>query len=327
MFTERHYIESRVSTEDQPVPNTTDLSLDGRRDNEESMPIYIALRMVFGIVALLGNGLILHCIRKFESLQTPTNYLVAGLAVADFLTGFLPILILVTYLYRTQTYWIPLCLASETLKLMSIAANLGFIFWIALDRYIYIARPLKYRLVVTQSRVNRIIAVTWICSVSGAVVSILGFTDLHQGMSCYYEVMVDPLMYRLVSIPILLLVWLAILSCYIGIGLIAWRHTHTISRNSNCRIVPRDWRISRMMAMIPGVFFVSTLPCTAMGFIANTRGYWVPSGYRIGTLLWWTQSWANPLIYAWQNKYYRRAFKKELSMLMCHKYDDNECGF
>ena len=80
MFTEKHYIESRVSTEQQSLPNTTDLTLDGRRDNEESMPMYIALRI--GIVALMGNGLILHCIRKFESLQTPTNHLVTGLAVA-----------------------------------------------------------------------------------------------------------------------------------------------------------------------------------------------------------------------------------------------------
>ena len=279
------------------------------------MPVYIALRMLIGTFTLFVNGLTLHCIRSYDYLRTPTNFLVAGLALANFLAGFLPALLLATYLTQGYPYWIPICLTSETLKVTSVKANIWFIFWIALDRFVYISRPLRYQALVTQSRVTCILVATWIWCITSGCLSILGLGKLHHGMSCHAELMINPLMYLVIFVPILLMHWFGIITCYSAIARIAWRQRHHAPGNMACHVRARDWRIVRMMAMVPGVFFICTLPCTVLAYIAITTGQErFYTTYRIGALLWWTQSWANPIIYAWKNKYYKRAFKTALHL-------------
>ena len=281
--------------------------------DDEFMPVYITLRMVIGIFTLFVNGLTLYCIRSYDYLRTPTNLLVAGLALADFLAGFLPALLLATYLTHGGPYWIPICLTSETLKITSVAANVWFIFWIAVDRFIYISRPLRYQALVTESRVTYVLVATWIWCITSGSLSTLGFGKLHHGMSCHVEFMMDPLMYLVLFVPLLLMHWFGIITCYSAIAWIAWRQKHRVPGNTPRHVRTRDWRIVRMMAMVPGVFFICTLPCTVLGYIAITTDQeQFHTTYRICALIWWTQSWANPIIYAWKNKHYNRAFKTAL---------------
>ena len=279
------------------------------------MPIYITLRMLIGTFTLFVNGLTLHCIRSYDYLRTPTNCLVAGLALADFLSGFLPALLLATYLTQGYPYWIPICLTSETLKMTSMGANIWFIFWIALDRFIYISRPLRYQVLVTQSRVRCILVATWIWCITAGGLSILGLGKLHHGMSCHAELMIDPLMYHAIFVPILLMHWFGIITCYSAIAWIAWRQRHHAPGNTVCQMQARDWRIVRMMAMVPGIFVICTSPCVVLAYIAITTGQErFHTSYRVGALLWWTQSWVNPIIYAWENAHFRRAFKTALHL-------------
>ena len=336
----------------------------GREDG--FMPaVYIGLRMLIGTFILFVNGLTLHCIRSNDYLRTPTNFLVAGLALADFLAGFLPALLLATYLAQGYPYWIPICLTSETLKMTLIWANTWFIFWIALDRFIYISRPLRYQVLVTQPRVTCILVATWIWCIMVGCLSILGLGKLHHGMSCHAALMINPVMYFAIFVPSVLVQWFGIISCYSAIAWIAWRQRHHVpgpcitnvfaTRRKNfsqwyrsfqrkllshwlkflrhvaitlviqgpgntvCHVQARDWCIVRMMAMVLGVFFICTLPCTVLAYIAITTGQErFYTTYRIGSLIWWTQSWANPIIYAWENAHFRRAFKTALHLNTSH---------
>ena len=275
------------------------------------MPVYIGLRMLIGTFILFVNGLTLHCIRSNDYLHTPANFLVAGLALADFLAGFLPALLLATYLAQGYPYWIPICLISETLKMTLIWANTWFIFWIALDRFIYISRPLRYQVLVTQPRVTCILVTTWIWCIMVGCLSILGLRKLHHGMSCHAALIINPVMYFAIFVPSVLVQWFGIISCYSAIAWLAWRQRHHVQA--------RDWCIVRMMAMVLGVFFICTLPCTVLAYIAITTGQErFYTTYRIGSLIWWTQSWANPIIYAWENAHFRRAFKTALHLNTSH---------
>ena len=291
------------------------MSNDVHWEEDTFMPIYIGLRTLICVFALFGNGLTLYCIRKFHYLHTPTNSLVAGLALADIMTGMLPIMELATYLSRKQTYWIPLCLTKEILKVTSAAANMSFILWIALDRYIHISRPFRYKTFVTKQRVTLIHIITWVGCISNTCMVMLVFSELRPGMSCRAERMLRPLLFRVYSLPLMLCVWVGIIVCYTAIARIAWRHPRNLPGNRLSRPGIHDWRLVRMMAMVPGLFLVCTLPVGILMHVANSRGhYHVSPLLHTAVLFWWTQSWANPLIYAWKSKHYRRAFKRVLRL-------------
>ena len=49
--------------------------------------VQLVFEVVIGVIAALGNGLVLGVIIHYKHLHTTTNYLIASLATADFLVG------------------------------------------------------------------------------------------------------------------------------------------------------------------------------------------------------------------------------------------------
>ena len=75
------------------------------------------------------------------------------------------------------------------------------------------------------------------------------------------------------------------------------------------------WKFVKIMALVPGVYFLSMFPATVYGFVKN---WFTPQVivymHRAATIMWFTHYWADPVIYAWNNEDFRQAIKAILQI-------------
>ena len=121
------------------------------------------------VVGLFGNATVLYIIYLFSHIsqqkKTATSYLVANLAVADFLAclTFYPIWIiefLQTILNKESDQHL-FCKFSRSSIWSFLFASVTTLLAITLDRYLYIVKPLKYPMIVTRGRVFKAISAIW----------------------------------------------------------------------------------------------------------------------------------------------------------------------
>ncbi|XP_073330038.1 trace amine-associated receptor 4-like [Pagrus major] len=130
----------------------------------DTLLIYILLYSISLLTAAL-NLLVIISISHFRQLRTPTNLLLLSLAVSDFLVGFLlmPVEILLT-----ETCWMLgdlMCALYFLLPVIIVAASVGNMVLISVDRYVAICDPLHYTVKATQRLAAVCVLLCWICSV------------------------------------------------------------------------------------------------------------------------------------------------------------------
>ena len=270
------------------------------------------------------NGLLLYCICHFPYLHTPTNALVANLCIADFLGGFQQFFMIATVYHIGRSSWAKLCLAGEIISMLSVGGNMWVIFGISIDSCLYICKPFHYHNWVTIQRILKIMAVLWTYIVTSATITLLEFNRLVVGMPCRTVIILEPMVYNILYFPQLVCLITGFLLCYSVIAMVAWKQKKRLAQqiapieSSNPNASASDWKIVKMMAIIPGVYFLSMCPATVFGFVNNYLAReTVVYADRVAIILWYTQAWVNPLIYAWKNENFRRAI---MTMLRIHNH-------
>ena len=106
----------------QYILNATDLPLlEGCNSTQTNCTIaarvgrclYLAVRILSGLLAIFGNSLIIFAVVRFERLGTCGNYLLCNLAVFDILSGLMVPLVLVHEIYSSCPFFIPICLLQQ----------------------------------------------------------------------------------------------------------------------------------------------------------------------------------------------------------------------
>ena len=78
------------------------------------------IRSVEGLLAIIGNGLTVMAIMRFEYLRSCTNYLVATLGIADMVGGVTALMLLGNYLIdMSDVTWRYACTVEQTLNYIS----------------------------------------------------------------------------------------------------------------------------------------------------------------------------------------------------------------
>lgn len=181
--------------------NTTNISytvsITSGDYNPAEVYTYIALEIVIAILSLVGNGLVLMAIWKFRTLRTPTNWLVASLAVADIAVAIFAIpsaILLRLGLFVTHAecpYTVPgpsvgevTCLLIISSVLFLTQVSIFSLTVIAIDRFIAINYPFKYQSLMTSKKFTKLCtAIVWILGALIGLAPQLGWNQWVQGDS------------------------------------------------------------------------------------------------------------------------------------------------
>ena len=266
---------------------------------------YIAVRIFLGLLAITGNSLTLTAIWKFENIRDPTNNLIASLAVADVFGGCVSFFLLATHLLQGSRLWIPICTIGETFNLIAASANILHIFWISIDRYLYIVHPFTHSKWVTEHNSLVVITLTWAWVILTDVISMLAANRLKQGYPCRFAAMIPPNIFIGLHLSQLMIVTLVVITLYLRIAYTAWALHHTTtpaipSNQEEASSIRHGWKITKMIGMVLGIFLLSVFCGTAIQFVNSltSGGVLIFLDHSL-SILWWTNCWANPIIYAW----------------------------
>ncbi|XP_078347138.1 QRFP-like peptide receptor [Oculina patagonica] len=132
----------------------------------------ITFKLVFSLmitINFLGNALVIFVVLRNRRMQTPMNYLLTNLALADLLFAlfFIPRRLLITE-FRHPTGWVGdfLCktFTHANLSWMASVAAVITLLFIAWERYHAIIHPHNSRGRMTKGRLRKLVIITWISS-------------------------------------------------------------------------------------------------------------------------------------------------------------------
>nr|CAH7737967.1 unnamed protein product [Callosobruchus chinensis] len=285
--------------------------------------LWICVCVATTLVTVLGNVLTMLAISLSKRLSSMmANYFVFSLAVSDLLVGFsIPyhMLFYTTGFGSSKTS----CLLRFVFTSFACASSISNLVVIAMDRYVAIVYPLHYSRFMTKKRVCFLIATGWVTATTMASVPLI-WNDWHEGVRCELVHVVPHNFLAWVVCPTFALTWTAMLLLYSRICREANGHVKRIRETTGTGLqdgqvistTTRDSKSFQLMLMILGCFTVCWLPYFVVTMYLHEL---IPNVYEISLNLAMANSSMNPLIYAWKNANFRKAF---LSLLKCRTPDD-----
>lgn len=312
----------------------------------------LLLRIVGGIfcgfiivLTLVGNLMLVVAVAVFRRLRSVTNMLMSSLAVADITVATLVMPYLLVYdLLRSWQFGPVFCHIWISCDVMCCTASILHLCIIALDRFLAITNPLRYKVVMSRRRGILLIAAAWICSSAISFVPIMlgwysdGSIDLYTiGNECtlnvnrFYAVISSITSFYLPS-PIMFYI-------YTKIFVIAQRQSREIKRmkrtihhsskleqrrfKRHSKRVLSDTKAIKTLGLIMGAFCFCWLPFFLMYLILPfCDNCHLPYELRSAiTWLGYINSFINPCIYGFLNTEFRSAFQKTLRCdFSCESY-------
>ncbi|XP_002923069.2 trace amine-associated receptor 7a [Ailuropoda melanoleuca] len=291
----------------------------------------VILYAVFGFGAVLtvfGNLLVMISILHFRQLHTPTNFLIASLACADFLVGvtvmpFSAVRSVESCWYFGQSY----CKFHSCFEGSFCYASIYHLGFISLDRYMAIIDPLVYPTRFTASMSGLCIAFSWLLSIIysfslfGTGANEAGLEDLVSALTCVggCQIAVNQ-SWVLVNFLLFFIPTLVMIIVYSKIFLIAKQQARRIESMSNKtvrsadsyqdRVAKRERKAAKTLGIAVIAFLISWLPYFIDSVIDAFLGFITPT-YIYEILVWiaYYNSAMNPLIYAFFYPWFRKAIK------------------
>ncbi|XP_076999724.1 trace amine-associated receptor 9-like [Tamandua tetradactyla] len=279
-----------------------------------------------------GNLLVLTAILHFRRLHTPTNFLIASLALADFLVGvtvmpFSAVRTVESCWYFGETY----CKFHTCFDTSFCFASLFHVCCISVDRYIAVTDPLTYPTKFTPSVSGVCILLSWFFSITYSF-SIFytganeeGIEELVAALTCVGGCQA-PLNrnWVLLCFLLFLLPTVAMVVIYGKIFLVARHQARKIenmavqvlssSESYKERVAKRERKAAKTLSIAMAAFLLSWLPYIIDAMIDAYMNFITPP-YVYEILVWcvYYNSAMNPLIYAFFYPWFRKAIKLILS--------------
>lgn len=264
--------------------------------------VFLAVSNIFlSIAASLGNILILIVLRKVTSLHPPTKLLFRSLAVTDLCVGLVSHPLHATFIILKMklnvSYFIGFVNPALSVLLCGVSVLISTA--VSVDRLTALSLGLRYRQVVTVTRIRVFILLSWICG------ALLGSMHLWT----YPEIVWD------IAFSVILLCILTSIFSYTKIHLKLRQYQVQVQARlgqQNREGVPLD--IARYKKTVSSTFWVqlALIVCYAPFCIVSAIGI-NEKGYNIAwivtTTLVYLNSSMNPILYCWKIREVNRAVK------------------
>lgn len=328
--------------------STSQTNTCGKQASTEWIITTVYLIIIF-FLTVCGNLLVILVVVRYRKLQEVTNYFIVSLAIADLLIAAttLPLTIHVNIHNGFWCLSLPACgfwLAMDATCTFASIANLAAI---SIDRLIAITMPLRYRDIVTSSRVFLVITAIWLfCIVWGCLVLLDWTNPKELGVQAYVNGVNDickhtePIYYTVSIVIAFFVPLLIIITAYTVILKVAITQAKAVAalnpnRDQEKKSFFRETKATKMVALVIGAFVISWLPV----FILLLISLWDPESTKkfrenkpkAHKFVFFTfirvlpplNSCVNPIIYAVFNKNFRSAFKLFLCRFKPMKDDMN----
>ncbi|XP_015277557.1 PREDICTED: adenosine receptor A2b [Gekko japonicus] len=310
--------------------------------------VYIAVELCIAVLSIAGNVLVCWAVAINSTLKNATNYFLVSLAVADIAVGLLaiPFAITISIGFHTNFHC---CLFLACFVLVLTQSSIFSLLAVAVDRYLAIKIPLRYKSLVTGKRARALIAVLWLLSFSIGLLPLMGWNswetarrnctdpanETERGdcpVVCLFEnvvtmsYMVYFNFFGCVLLPLLIMVGI-----YIKIFMVACKQLRQMELMSKSRTtLQKEVNAAKSLAIIVGLFGLCWLPLhilnclTLFGTAKNPQ--WA---MNVAIVLSHANSVINPVIYAYRIRDFRCTFRKILLRhLLCkdedfHKHPSN----
>ncbi|XP_021114854.1 trace amine-associated receptor 6-like [Heterocephalus glaber] len=295
----------------------------------------LLLYVVFGlgaVLAVLGNLLVVTSILHFKQLHSPTNFLLASLACADFLVG---VAVMPFSMVRSvESCWYfgrSFCTFHTCCDVAFCYSSLLHLCFISVDRYMAVTDPLVYPTKFTVSVSGICIGVSWILPIMyfGAMlytgVNDDGLEELSSALNCIGGC--QPIINQgwvLVDFLLLVIPICVIIIVYSNIFLVARMQAKKIENargkkgsslgSYKTRVAKRERKAAKTLGITVVAFLISWLPYTIESVIDSYMGFITPAYiYEICCWCAYYNSAMNPLIYALFFPWFRKAIQLILS--------------
>ncbi|XP_077403248.1 adenosine receptor A2b [Vanacampus margaritifer] len=318
--------------------------------------LYIVIEVVIALFSISGNVLVCWAVAINTTLKNATNYFLVSLAVADILVGCLaiPFAITISIGIRLDFYG---CLFLACFVLVLTQSSIFSLLAIAIDRYLAVKIPLRYKELMTGKTAREIIAILWILSFVIGLVPFFGWNVKHSScgnvnstadntmngpkgghlrllsckLKCFFESVVDmEYMVYFNFFVCVLLPLLIMLGIYMKIFTVARMQLRQIELkcvsnggdNHHRGLLQREIRAAKSLSIIVGLFAICWLPV----HILNCLTLFYEDLHKpkvvmyVAIILSHANSAVNPVIYAYRIQDFRNTFRKILERhVLCRR--------
>ena len=266
-----------------------------------------------GLVAILGNGLVLWLVFANRSLRTISNLFLTSLAAADFLVGLVidPVWISIKCLRLDEESYMQNY--SKTIGYLWIHTTVATTFnlcCVTLDRHIAIFHPLRYEYIVTNSRCYVLIATVWFLSLVLPCSRFLANVTVLPTLWLSFTIIT-------VLIPMVIIIFCSIRN--LKAAAIQSKRIvtqHNVPREEAVKSRLKNFKAAKTISIVVGLFVVFWLPSLVTSLVQyfSKRLTW----YKVWTPVEgvaFTASAINPLVYCLRNDDFYEALTRTFRFL------------
>ena len=279
--------------------------------------------ITIAFASVAGNALVLVLIIKDKQLHTVTNYFIASLAMADLLVGALGIPCVLIAWHGYPHNFIG-CLTVNSMIVVLTQISIFGLSTIAIERFITIKAPFKYKEFCTGRTAAICISVTWCLAILVAIVPLFGWNlgPRTEKKCSFTEVISLEYMVYFNFLGFVLVPLIAMFAIYVYIFHVVQKQRRQISttqvavvQHSNIpptQSLKRETKAAKWFAIVIIVFTLCWLPIHIMNAISLVSSKSCTVCVVLAILLSHANSAINPLLYAYGNTKFRLALLRIL---------------
>ncbi|NXQ35139.1 AA3R protein, partial [Alaudala cheleensis] len=291
--------------------------------------IYIGSECLVALFATLGNVLVMWVVRLNAAFQNTTLYFIASLALADTAVGLLvmPLAIVVSLGISLPAHG---CLFMCCLMVVFTNASILSLLAIAVDRYLRVKLPIRYKRITTERRVWWALGLCWSLSLLGGLLPMFGWNKAEPRSSSFprcrfmsvmrMDYMVYFSFFTCTLVPLLIMCAL-----YAEIfHIIRTKLSQGTSARGAGAFYGQEFKTAKSLALVLLLFAISWLPLCIINCVSyfNPESQIPPYLMYLAILLSHANSAMNPIVYAYKIKRFKTTYLLILrTYILCKKPD------